>query len=98
MFFSPVDLLPYFSLLTVLLLLRTSPPRIHLSQLYWYEDLFGEYDPSDPDTSIFYTQFVNLFFLNVDDGVEVNLRVSPHLSSHKTCRTLQGSWFCLFGR
>ena len=45
--------------------------EFHLSQMFWAEDPLGEYAPSSEDYTNINTQFVSLFFLNVDDGVEV---------------------------
>eukprot|EP00903_Cladosiphon_okamuranus_P010878 g10275.t1 len=45
----------------------------HLSAtfaFFWSEDPLSEYDPTDENFGSLNTQFANLYFLNVDDGVE----------------------------
>lgn len=72
---------------------------MHFLQLFWYEDPDDEYDPSQEDILKINTQFVRLFFLYVDDGVEVGRRLffrfiyDWHKDTHQA-----RLWFWLSGR
>lgn len=43
------------------------------AQMVWSDDPLSAYDPEDPDTSAFTTQFVSVFFVDVDKGLEVRI-------------------------
>ena len=43
--------------------------------MFWSDDPLSEYDPSSESGSAFNSQFVSLFFLDVEDGVEVSFRL-----------------------
>ena len=58
------------------LLLRRFFLGIFPSQMIWSDDPLSEYDPSSESSSAFNSQFVSLFFLDVEDGVEVSFRSS----------------------